>query len=427
MKRAFCLINHFIISFCLIFTSQVVPSIALAQTSDTTLDAERIACSKNTAYTWNSSLNRCIQNKDAQAARHEVEDCSAITDVEQRKECHKRIAEKKTGLNSDPNSLPQGSGGGGTMAMINAAYSIISLINGLGSSGKQSTCTSKKIFGVTAFVGTATDIWLKIKAKKAMDGLKDKYTVDVKKGAYDAQLKAFQYLREEQQTVKDIASREKKRNMLLMAGYGAASVMAIYEMSPYGSNPDCYKKEVKQDTPEKKIDDPKAPEAAAAPAQDQPACAGTLEPSGVCVTAVPESGKIESYPLEDAGPQQPPVVQNATPAAAEVPAAAATKKFTLDNSSGVSLIKGENGTSIVGNKIIDSSGKVLGSVDSSVEITKVGTSSPISTADYKKYGVYSSGATDNATRINFTNSSSAGRTTVNGTTTTINDGKLKRP
>jgi len=426
MKRAFCLINHFIISLGLIFSSQVVPSMALAQTTDTTLDAERTACSKNTAYTWSASLNRCIQNKEAQAARHEVEDCSALTDVEQRKECHKRIAEKKTGLNADPNSLPEGSGGSGGMAMINAAYSMIGLINGLGSSGKASTCTSKKIFGVTALAGTATDIWLKIKAKKAMDALKDKYTIDVKKGAYDAQLKAFQYLREEQQTVKDIASREKKRNMLLMAGYGAASVMALWEMVNSEEYPDCYRKEAKTDAAEKKPEEPKPAEAVKEASQDKIECAGTTEASGVCVQAVADRPKIESNPLDPVEPQKGPVAVNVAPANNEVVAPPDTKKFTLEQKNGVSLIKGENGTSIVGDRIIDRSGTVIGKVDATVEIRKVGVDSPISSTDYKKYGVYSSGATDTASKINFTNSSSAGRTTVNGTTTTINDAKLKR-
>lgn len=419
--------KHFLLSLCLLISSIALPEIAFSQTNDTTLDAERQNCSKNTAYTWNASLNRCIQKKEAQAARHEVEDCSALTDMEQRKECHKRIAEKKTGLNSDPDSLPQGSGGAGNMAMINAAYTMIGLINGLGSGKKESTCTSKKIFGITAMAGTVTDIWLKIKAKKAMDALKDKYQLDVKNNAYDNQSKAFLYLKEEQSTVKDIASREKKRNMLLMAGYGAASLMAIWEMTPYGQNPDCYKPEA--DKPKEKTEQPPTPAAEKAPPADAPIdCAGgTVAESGACVMPVKGPGEIETRELP---PADKPVVANvqANPGPEAAPAPAAPKQqYNLEQRNGVTRITSTDGnSSIVGNRIIDRSGNVIGTVGDNIEIRKVGVDAPISSTDYKKYGVYSSSATDSATKINFTNSGPGGRTSVNGSTTTINDAKLKR-
>lgn len=244
MKRAFCLINHLIVSFCLIFSGQVIPTIALAQTestSDTVLDAEKAACAKNTAYEWSASLNRCIQKKQAQADRHEAEDCAALTDVEQRKACHKRSAEKTTGLSSDVGSLPSGGTNQSTFGnTVASAYALIGILNSAGTTGKTSNCISKKIFAVTAFAGLATDLWLKAKAKNAMDELKDKYQLGVKNNAYDNQSKAFEYLKTEQQTVKEVASQEKKRNMLLTLGYGAALSMALYEISPIGQNPDCY-------------------------------------------------------------------------------------------------------------------------------------------------------------------------------------------
>lgn len=414
-------------------SSIALPENAFAQTTDSTLDAERAKCMKNTAYTWNTSLNRCIQKKEAQAARHEVEDCAALTDMEQRKECHKKIAEKKTGLNSDPDSLPQGSGGAGNMAMINAAYTMIGLINGLGSGRKDSTCTSKKIFGITAMAGTATDIWLKIKAKKAIDALKNKYQLDVKSNAHDNQSKAFEYLKEEQMTVKDIAGREKKRNMLLMLGYGAASVMAIVEMTPYGMAqfPECYKKEPeKQET---KNEPPKkdAPAETAPPAEAEAPIdckGGTLEASGACVMPVKGPGEIETRELP---PNDKPVVANVQPnpgpEAPPAPASAPKQQYVMEQKNGVTRITSTDGSSsIVGNRIIDRSGTVIGTVGDNVEIVKVGTSAPIASADYKKYGVYSSSSTDSATKINFTNSGTGGRTSVNGSTTTINDAKLKR-
>lgn len=432
MNRTFCLIKHSLLSVSLLVSTVLSPVQVFAQTTDTALDAEREKCMKNTAYEWNTSLNRCIQKKEAQAARHEVEDCASLTDMEQRKECHKRIAEKKTGLNSDPDSLPQGSGGAGNMAMINAAYTMIGLINGLGSGRKDSTCTSKKIFGITAMAGTVTDIWLKIKAKKAMDALKNKYQLDVKNNAYDNQSKAFEYLKDEQMTVKDIAGREKKRNMLLMLGYGAASAMAIFEMTPYGQTmfPECYKPEPDKPKQETKPAEKKPEVEPEAPKPEKIDCTGgTSDPeSGACVMPIKGPEPIETRELP---PAEKPVVTNVTPnpgpEAPPTPASAPKQQFVMEQKNGVTRITSTDGaSSIVGNRIIDRSGNVIGTVGDNVEIVKVGTSAPISSSDYKKYGVYSSSATDSATKINFTNSSSGGRTSVNGSTTTINDAKLKR-
>lgn len=431
-------------------TSQVASSVAFAQ-GDPAIDAERASCAKNTAYTWDAARNRCIQNRDAQAARHEVEDCAAIQDVEQRKQCHMRIAEKKTGMNSDPNALPEGSGGAGNMAMINAAYAMIGLISSLGKGGGQSSCTSKKIFGVTSIAGTVSDIWLKIKAKDAMNALKDKYQLGVKNNAYDNQSKAFEYLKEEQQTVKEIAGREKKRNMLLMLGYGAASVMAIYEMTPYGANPDCYKKEEK--APAKKTEEAspangengdngdkgdkgdKGDTSEAVDTTDKtPKCNadGTI-PAGAtaCTNPIAQRGEVESRELTDDPkkkvPETTPVTANASASEAQADTTTPKKQYVAEQRNGVTQIRSVDGqTSIVGDRIIDKSGNVIGRVDSTVEIRRVGVEAPISPSDYKRYGVYSSGATDNASRINFTNSATGGRTTVNGSTTIINDGKLKK-
>jgi hypothetical protein len=114
-------------------------------------------------------------------------------------------------------------------ALINTANTIVSVINMIAGPAKTSSCMCKKIFGITAFAGTVSDIFLKIKTKKTLESLANKYQIDSKTTAYDAQYKALQYLRDEQLAVADIASLEKKRQMLLMIGYGAAALTAAYE------------------------------------------------------------------------------------------------------------------------------------------------------------------------------------------------------
>lgn len=205
--------------------------------SDPALEKQKADCGKSASSEWSPTLHKCVGKVEARQARHEANDCNAIAEMSQREACHKALAEKKTGLSSDPKSLNQGNTTGSMI--MNAAYSIVALINHTGTSGKKSSCTSKTIFGVTAVAGLASDFYLKYKAKKKVEELAGKYKLDTKNGASDAQVKALEYLKEEQNTVAEIASMEKKRNMLLMLGYGAAGVMAAVELAWPAMSPAC--------------------------------------------------------------------------------------------------------------------------------------------------------------------------------------------
>ncbi|MDO9182074.1 MAG: hypothetical protein Q7U04_06680 [Bacteriovorax sp.] len=220
------------------------PSILMAQT-DPILVAQQADCAKITSSEWSSKLNRCVTKVQAVETRNEATACNAIVDLTARADCHKALAEKKSGLSADPNNLNQGNiGKSAIMNGIGSAYAILGLINGTALTKNPSTCTSKTIFKITAVAGTATDLWLKARAKKKVDELSNKYKLETAEGAMDAQTKALLYLKEEQATVAEIAGMEKKRNMALMLGYGAASAMAIYEMFVPAGSASCYKKDV---------------------------------------------------------------------------------------------------------------------------------------------------------------------------------------
>ncbi|MBC7713150.1 MAG: hypothetical protein H7177_07410 [Rhizobacter sp.] len=241
MHKLKCLL--FILSIATI-QATFAQSDSISGAVDANMSAQRTACDKNTAMVWSSKLNRCIGKQAAVNARNEAIACNALTDISSREKCQLNIAEKSTGLSGDPNSLNQGNlGKSAIMNGVGSAYALLGMINSLGSSKKESLCTSKKIYGYTALAGTATDIWLKIRARKKMKELNDKYKLDAANSPYEAQVRALQYLKEEQQTVLDIASAEKKRNMLLIAGYGAATAMAIYEWAAPELNEQCYVKE----------------------------------------------------------------------------------------------------------------------------------------------------------------------------------------
>lgn len=208
--------------------------------AEANMAAQVSACSANSAMEWSSKLNRCVGKVAARATRNESKACNELTDVNAKEKCHLAIAEKSTGLSADTEKLNQGGTTGSMMlnGSIAAAYAIIALISEKGISGLTSGCTSKKILGVTSAAGLASDVYLKMSAKKKVKQLENKYALDKTSSAYEAQVKALEYLKEEQETVVKISSLEKKRNMALMAGYGAAAAFAVYEIAfPPASGP----------------------------------------------------------------------------------------------------------------------------------------------------------------------------------------------
>lgn len=228
---------------------------SISGAADNAMASQRAACDKNSSMTWNSKLSRCVGKQQAVDMRNDAKACDALTDIKAKQNCHIKIAEKNSGLSSDTNSLNQG-GTTGSMLMNSAAtvvgaYTATSLFHEKAKSVENSNCMSKKIYGITGVAGLASDLYLKVKAKKKVKELEGKFMLDKKNTAYEAQIKALEYLKEEQNTVASIANMEKKRNMMLMVGYGLATAWAIYEITPYGANPDCVPGKKKEDTTNK--------------------------------------------------------------------------------------------------------------------------------------------------------------------------------
>ena len=208
--------------------------------SDENMKEQLAACTANAAMEWNAKLNRCVGKAEARATRNDTKACDQLSDLAAKEKCHLKIAEKNSGLSSDPEQLLKG-GSGKSMILngsIAAAYVIIGMISKKGIKGLTSGCTSKKILGITSAAGLASDVYLKMSTKKKIKELEDKYVLDKSNSAYESQVKALEYLKEEQETVVKVAGLEKKRNMALMAGYGAAAAFAAYEMAfPPASGP----------------------------------------------------------------------------------------------------------------------------------------------------------------------------------------------
>ena len=235
-------------------------SLILSLASPTYLKAEPIdlladqkkTCKENSAMEWNTKASKCEAKADAEKARKAADDCNKKETSSEREKCHLALASSSTSLTSNSDGLAHDvhmrtwvSGG------FNLAYTAIALINNKTIWNVGSTCTSKHIFAVTAVGGIASDAYLKIIANTKVDDLKGKFKLGLDNNASDSQTKALTYLKEEQQTVLEIAEQEKTRNQILTLGYTAAGIAAGYELATGGgmANPDCLPKPKPESTP----------------------------------------------------------------------------------------------------------------------------------------------------------------------------------
>lgn len=274
------ILNKIFICLALLTSGQAL----FAQVETAALSEQIKTCKSNAAMNWDSTLNRCVYKKQDIQTQNQVAECGKIADKAAREKCFLNIAENKSGLSSDTDKIYD-SGTTKSMVMNGAvsAYYVVDLLNKKfakdsgasvpsekpeAASGESSTvekansdeaqssatsekakdtnetskssknCMSKQILGMTGVAGLATDVWMKMQTKKKMAELKKSYQVDLENSAYDGQKKAFEYLLKEQETVKEMAGLEKKRNLALMAGYGAALAMSVWETF-FNQDPQC--------------------------------------------------------------------------------------------------------------------------------------------------------------------------------------------
>jgi hypothetical protein len=206
-------------------------SISLFAEDSALLVKDKADCAANIAMEWSSILNRCVDKVQAVNVRNAAKECDLLTDLTAKKNCQMNLARKDTGLNASVASagVDKISSIKDQATMINGAYSVVAAINMIAAKSFKDPCTCKNIFAVTAMAGIASDLLLKDQAKKKMEAMANQYTIDSKTTAYNSQLKALQYLRDEQKAVADLAAKEEKRQMLLEIGYGVAAAYAVYE------------------------------------------------------------------------------------------------------------------------------------------------------------------------------------------------------
>lgn len=192
--------------------------------TDPDLAKAMVECQESKSKRWDSLRNMCVTTQESFDTRNEVNACGELTGAEQ-KACHDRIAEEKTGVKAgsedgkDPLMLISLLGAGVTGLMIMAAKK---------SAG--STCTSLYIMGATSVAGLAAEFLYKRDAKKKLTELTTKYKEEAAiENTFAAQKRAFEYLKEEQLAISELAKKRFQSYLAVAAGYSAAAIYAILE------------------------------------------------------------------------------------------------------------------------------------------------------------------------------------------------------
>jgi hypothetical protein len=265
-------------------------------TITTDLEDQRKACT-GAHQKWDDELNSCMTTNDAIEMREDYQSCA---DSEDPQACYLSNAEEKSGVKSGDSYEKKSME---NVAMIVAgAYSIFMAIamlsaravarRGAGRSDPTGNCTSKYIFWGTSLAWIAGDMYLKHLAKKKFKEIAERYEKEANNeeikgdsGNYAAQVRAFHYLKEEQEQIKDQAKKRKMLQVAVVAGFGASAGFAAYEtFVPSGQLKAC--KTPDENTPEPEAETP-APEVSETVAED--AIAGGADPQGVALPSGPNS------------------------------------------------------------------------------------------------------------------------------------------
>lgn len=363
------LLTHVFIHIFLVCNSINTWAELSESSTDPYLVKQKEECYKRANKYWDEPRARCVEKAENKAQRAEESAagnaCLKLTNLEQRKACFMEQAREKSG---NMNSEPEKSGGKTVESVITHAYTIMSLIQMFGQG--ESNCTSRTIFGVTSLAGSLSDIYLRIQSKKKMKKLQDKFEIDLKTNRYDAQVKALEYLKEEQETIAGIASNEAKRHMVMMAGYGVALGVSLYE--GWG-NPTCVEKPAtpaKQPPAEQASSEQPPPANNNSQANNTPTSAdnSTAKPitenQEAAVSSPVKTGKVsttELPPASETGPTADPKLGEA-------------KLSVGTNTKGTTYVNGTVGgqkIDVVGSKVYTSTGTLVGSYDSGTGIITV--------------------------------------------------------
>ncbi len=251
-KKRFSIYLNFLCVYALIFQGLFIPNMSFAEnsgggaknTASTASEKQsQRECANDPATQWDHSLNRCIIKESSIKGREKFFEC---TDSEKyktpaaQKKCHDDYAKQRAENDGLAGAFVGVAWGGTSLNVILAA---VMLINSAGKSQKNiQTCIAKKIIKYTATSNVLFEAYYHLMAKRGLKNIQKNYEESsLDKNSYQAQVKAFSYIKDEQKEIKKLADLRFKQYLLSTVGYGAASAFAIYSLSPAGKlSQNCY-------------------------------------------------------------------------------------------------------------------------------------------------------------------------------------------
>lgn len=233
-------------TFFIIFTFLMVQlhtmNAALAQScnysGDSELETQRSECLKKASMAWSCELNRCMTTQESFALRKQFESCTQISEQSARQACFEKIATEQSGVSKG--ARPKSSGIEAVAAIGSALYAII-LGFSMGSATQATgmSCNSKTVMIGAGAAFLVSHFYFKMFAGKDFKKLQESYEKDTKSAdSFDAQYKAFEYLKKEQEAVKKIAGQKKMLYTALLAAFGIGTGLAAWETFKMTTPPD---------------------------------------------------------------------------------------------------------------------------------------------------------------------------------------------
>ncbi len=184
--------------------------------ADERMAQEKQECSEDNTLTWDSRLNRCVRSETSQKELDEYKECAELTDDKEKLACHEKIAKDRSGKRSKD----EGTDG----EFINVIFGSAALLNVIALNGTDSACTGGYVAAATGILGVFAQKAFVKKAKKKLTSLQDEYKENSEvEDPYQSQIKAFQYLKDEQDAISSLAKKRQQTYYALTAGYGYAA------------------------------------------------------------------------------------------------------------------------------------------------------------------------------------------------------------
>ena len=200
-------------------------------TASKTLDEQKQECLESNTKIWNESLNRCMDKQESVDMRKKFLECEKIADPAERNSCLENLRKEQIGEMKEENPVSWL----GTAGAVVSTLTLVAINLAAKETGGQ--CLSKKIMTAAALGHLVSEAYNYFYAEKELRDLREAFSeiVNDEEKAYDAQLKALEFLKEEQQTIQSVAKKKKIAYSIVSGLYGAALLAAIWELTPYGT------------------------------------------------------------------------------------------------------------------------------------------------------------------------------------------------